>query len=198
MAAKKSKEEFKRRSIAAKKGWKKRKAKERAILLAKKQRDTNKRKKTLNKLPQKYNKIKGGKKTEAKIKKLEAEIKALRKKRKKEIAEYERMNRAAEEVLTLEALRGEKARKEITKAKDQIAEADFLKTFENADEMGWFTRGGRKALRYSKLRTLDNADQLYQELVRFKDEPNEFRELAEDMAGEYDCEVSEVYEFFFS
>lgn len=197
MAAKKSKE-FKRRSIAAKKGWKKRKAKEKALLLAKKQSDTNKRKKTLNKLPQKYSKIKGGKKTEAKIKKLEAEIKALRKKRKKEIAEYERMNRAAEEVLTLEALRGEKARKEITKAKDQIAEADFLKTFENADEMGWFTRGGRKALRYSKLRTLDNADQLYQELVRFKDEPNEFRELAEDMAGEYDCEVSEVYEFFFS
>ena len=179
MKKKKNKEETlkKKRSKAAKKGWETRRKKQ--------LKDIKRRNRTLDRLPKKFSKVTKKKKKKPapkERKKLEARVTTL------------------EKMLEREKERGRVARNELQRERAALAEQELLATFVDDDSMGWFTKDGKKALRFSKLRMLPGSDKLHADLTKMYEDEDfiEFRGSVEEIADEYDVEVSEVYEFFYS
>jgi hypothetical protein len=187
----------KKKRIAAKKGWETRRAKD----LKKKKRDLAKRHATLNKLPKKFSKLTKGKRDAIKMLKAKVkELEAKAAKREASLAELQLMNDATHNALIIELTTGEKARQEIVQQRKILAEHALLETFVDDDSMGWYTREGRKALKYSKLRQISGSDSLWEAMKDYYEHHSalEWREYVEEIADYYDCDVNEVFEFYHS
>lgn len=90
------------------------------------------------------------------------------------------------------------SQEELKKAREDLAFEKWVASFVPAEDPEWIKRDGTIALQPSKLRTKKILDQmsLWRDLDEVASSDLAFRELAELMAAQEDCDVREIYAFY--
>jgi hypothetical protein len=189
MAAKRKAKGWKKRSDAAKRGWETRRQKKIQTLL-----QYEKVASQLSKPPPKKTRTKTQRLLEENTR-LREDLRIAREARMAvEKREKEARLKQDELISHLEKEKGDIERK--IRAEKQREK--YLDEFVPVTDQKWLRQDGTLALNASTLRHREESDQLWLKLDALVDDPNEFREYAEELADFYDADIGEVYDFYFS